>query len=83
MGEVFYVVKEGDSPFIVKTEDGEIKVTGTEFNVKSGKHGLEVEVEKGFVELKIGKEIRKIIKGQNAFFSKNMKGIKIGNAQFQ
>jgi len=82
-GEVFYIVNKGENPFIVKTEDGEIKVTGTEFNVKSGKHGLEIEVEKGSVELKIGKEIRKIIKGQNAFFRKNIKGIKIGNAKFK
>lgn len=82
-GEVFYSVTKGQSPFIVKTETGEIKVLGTEFNVKSNKTQLEVEVEKGTVELKVNKLVKKINKGQKAFFKEFKNGIKTSKAQFK
>ena len=75
-GEVFYSVTKGQFPFIVKTETGEIKVLGTEFNVKSNKTLLEVEVEKGTVELKVNKLVKKINKGQKAFIKEFKNGIK-------
>ena len=82
-GEVFYSVKKGKSPFIVKTKTGEIKVLGTEFNVKSNKDILEVEVEKGSIELKVNKLTKKINKGQKAFFKELNKGIKTSKAEFK
>ena len=82
-GEVFFIVTKGESPFIVKTDIGEIKVLGTEFNVKSNKNGIEVEVEKGSVELRIDKLIKKITKGQKASFKETKNGIKIGNAKLK
>ena len=82
-GEVFYSVTKGKSPFIIKTETGEIKVLGTEFNVISNQTILEVEVEKGTVELKVNKLVKKINKGQKAFFKKFKNGIKTGKAQFK
>jgi len=82
-GEIFYSVTKGVSPFIVKTKKGEIKVLGTEFNVKSNKDQLEVEVEKGSVELKANKLIKKISKGQKAFFKEFKNGIKTSKAEFK
>jgi len=82
-GEVFFEVMKGDSPFIVKTELGEIKVLGTKFNVRSENNELEVEVQEGTVELKINKFIKKIKKGQKAFFKESKDAIKIYKAEFK
>lgn len=82
-GEVFYSVTKGTSPFIVKTKTGDITVLGTEFNVKSSINNLEVEVEKGVVELKASKFVKKISKGQKAFFKEVKHGIKTGKAEFK
>ena len=82
-GEVFYSVRKGNSPFVVITELGEIKVLGTKFNIKSSYKELEVEVEEGIVELKIDKFINKVKKGQRAFFKESKKSIKIYKAEFQ
>ena len=82
-GEIFYSVAKGESPFIVKTNKGEIKVLGTEFNVKSSKDRLEVEVERGSVELKVNKLIKKVNKGQKVFFKEFKNGIKTSKAEFK
>jgi len=82
-GEVFFDVRKGDSPFIVKTELGEIRVLGTKFNVRSDNNELEVEVQEGTVELKINKFIKKVKKGQKAFFKESKDAIKICKAEFK
>jgi len=82
-GEVFYDVKKGKSPFIVKTEVGEIQVLGTKFNLKTNNKELELEVEEGVVELKINKFINKVKKGQKAFFKESENSIKMYKADFQ
>jgi len=82
-GEVFFVVKKGKSPFIVATESGEIHVLGTKFNVKSDKDLLEVEVEKGSVELRANKLVKKIKKGQKALFKDVEKTFKITKAELK
>ncbi|CAM1347008.1 FecR family protein [Tenacibaculum insulae] len=82
-GEAFYSVKHNASPFIVKTSTGEIKVLGTEFNVNTTNNKLDVEVEKGAVEVKVNKLVKKVKKGQKALFDDVKKGIKIGKAEFK
>ncbi|MBL4745355.1 MAG: FecR domain-containing protein [Flavobacteriaceae bacterium] len=82
-GEVFYSVKKGAVPFVITTEMGEVRVLGTEFNVKANKDGLEVEVEKGSVELRVHKLVKKIKKGQRALFKEVDASFKIGKAEFQ
>ena len=82
-GEVFFEVTKGVSPFIVKTNAGEIQVLGTKFNVKSNKKELEVEVEEGSVELKIDKLVKNVKKGQKAVFKDVEKSIKIAKAEFK
>lgn len=82
-GEVFFEVTKGTTPFIVKTDVGEIQVLGTKFNVKSSNKELDVEVEEGIIELKINKFIKEIKKGQKAFFKKNQNSIQIGNAELK
>lgn len=82
-GEVFYDVTKGKNPFIVKTEIGEIQVLGTKFNLKTNSKDLELEVEEGVVELKINKFVKKVKKGQKAFFKKSENNIKMYKAEFQ
>ena len=82
-GEVFFFVTKGSSPFVVKTDQGEIKVLGTKFNVNSNSDDLEVEVEEGTVELKVNKFINKIEKGQKAFSKKSKNAIETGKANFK
>jgi len=82
-GEVFYDVTKGKTPFIVKTEVGEIQVLGTKFNLKTNSKELELEVEEGVVELKINKFINKVKKGQKAFFKESENSIKMYRADFQ
>lgn len=82
-GEAFFIITKGDSPFVVKTKSGEIKVLGTEFNVKSNGEELEVEVEEGSVELKTEGFFNKIKKGQKALFKENKDGINFGRADFK
>jgi ferric-dicitrate binding protein FerR (iron transport regulator) len=82
-GEVFFDVRKGDSPFIVKTELGEIQVLGTKFNVRSDNNELEVEVQEGTVELKINKFIKKVKRGQKAFFKESKATVKIYKAEFK
>jgi len=82
-GEVFFTVTKGSSPFVVKTDQGEIKVLGTKFNVNSNSDDLEVEVEEGTVELKVNKFINKIEKGQKAFSKKSKNAIETGKANFK
>ena len=82
-GEVFYEVRKGDSPFIVSTELGEIEVLGTKFNVKSDNKEMVVEVQEGSVELRINKFVKKIKKGQKAFFKESNDVIKVYKTEFK
>jgi ferric-dicitrate binding protein FerR (iron transport regulator) len=82
-GEVFYKVIKGNTPFTVKTDGGEVKVTGTEFNVKSTGEDLEVEVEKGSVEVSNGKITENIIRGEKAIVKGIDKGIKLAKAEYK
>ena len=54
-GEAFFDVKKGNSPFIITTKFGEVKVLGTSFNVRSRDDGFEVGVNEGIVEVSNGK----------------------------
>lgn len=82
-GEVFFDVRKGESPFIVITELGEIRVLGTKFNVRAYNRELEVEVQEGTVELKINKFIKKVKRGQKAIFNESMTAVKIYKAEFK
>jgi transmembrane sensor len=82
-GEVFFDVKKRESPFIVKTQLGEIKVLGTKFNVRSDNKELEVEVQEGTVELKVNKLIKKVERGQKALFKEGKAVVKMYKAEFK
>ncbi|MBJ13677.1 MAG: hypothetical protein CMG62_11485 [Candidatus Marinimicrobia bacterium] len=65
IGEAFFEVSSGETPFIVKTDYGNVKVLGTSFNVRARADGFEVGVVKGnvvvdnkskSVELKAGQQ---------------------------
>ncbi|WP_282125546.1 FecR family protein [Marinifilum flexuosum] len=82
-GEVFYEVKKGTNPFIVKAETGEVKVLGTKFNAKSTENDLEVDVESGSVEVKVNKLVESIKKGQKAVFKETENRIKLAKSELK
>lgn len=84
-GEAFFSVTEGDSPFVIETDLGEVTVLGTEFNVNTTKEDIEIEVEQGNVELKsISNQLKKEIKqGEKAILKISDQVIKKGKAEFK
>ncbi len=82
-GEVFYNVVPGTQPFIVETANGSVKVLGTEFNVKETQDDIEVEVEKGSVELKVDEMVEHIKKGQKVICHKADKHFKRLKAEWK
>ena len=82
-GEAFFSVTEGDNPFQVVTENGEVTVLGTEFNVSSRLDKIVVEVKNGEVKLKTGKgkHSRGLKKGQSGIYIKGDTKIKGGRAK--
>lgn len=50
-GEVYFEVKKGSFPFIVKTDPGQVKVIGTAFNVNTRDETMRVDVQSGTVQL--------------------------------
>ncbi|GAA0195780.1 hypothetical protein GCM10009122_60060 [Fulvivirga kasyanovii] len=82
-GEAFFEVTKANIPFVVKTAHGEVRVLGTEFNVKTAADELEVEVEEGVVELKTSSETQKVKKGQRAVWKKGKQGIAKAKAELK
>ena len=82
-GEIFLSVVEGETPFVVKSQHGELKVLGTEFNVKSQAEELEVEVEEGIVELKTATHSEKVKRGQSAVYDAAEDEFKNVKAEFK
>ncbi|QSE96919.1 FecR family protein [Fulvivirga lutea] len=80
-GELYFSVVKGASPFVVKTELGEVKVLGTEFNVNTNEDELDVEVEEGTVELSTNNSKKKVKRGQSAKYKKGNNGIQLGKAK--
>lgn len=64
IGEAFFKVKKGDK-FHIKTNKGIVSVLGTNFNVKSRMHILEVNCYEGKVQVTIGREQFVIIENEN------------------
>ncbi len=81
-GEAFFSVESGEVPFKVITENGEVEVLGTEFNIRSRGDEMEVEVEDGEVEFKSQGENHGLKRGQSGIFIRGNK-IKIGKAKFK
>jgi len=50
-GEAYFKIKNGDFPFIIKTDVATVRVVGTQFNVKSRDDRLEVAVNQGIVNV--------------------------------
>ena len=82
-GEAFFDVVESDVPFIVRTPHGEVKVLGTEFNVRAQTDELEVEVEEGVVELKTTVDNQKIKRGEQGVWKKGGKTVRKAKAKMR
>lgn len=82
-GEVFLSVAEGETPFVVTSDYGEITVMGTEFNVKAEAEKLEVEVEEGIVELKTKAHSEQVKQGEAAIYKKAENDFKKIKAEFK
>ena len=79
-GEAYFDVQNGDTPFVIHTNQGQVTVLGTSFNVHSRKDGFEVGVNEGIV--KVSNDTKSIIlhKGQmigvdSKFDEKNLQNI--------
>jgi transmembrane sensor len=55
-GEAYFVVQHGQSPFIVSTSSAQIRVLGTEFNVRAREGTVEVGVVRGIVCVSVRKD---------------------------
>jgi hypothetical protein len=82
-GELYFSVVEADSPFIIKTETGEVKVLGTEFSVSTVDDKVEVEVEEGVVELTANEFTERVERGGAAVYVDGEKAIRKMNAEFK
>lgn len=82
-GEAFFIVEKGKVPFVVTTPSGTVTVLGTAFNVKSDDEQLEVEVEKGSIEMKVDEQIQKIKRGECAIYNKSKDLFEKGKAEFE
>ncbi|MHA7057296.1 FecR family protein [Aquimarina sp. M1] len=72
-GEAFFDVVAHEHPFVVITDHGEVKVLGTEFNVKATTNQLEVDVKEGLVELKTAYNQSKLKKGVKVVYKEGEK----------
>lgn len=68
-GEAFFEVSKSDDPFVIVTDNAEITVVGTAFNVDANESFTKVEVKEGVVELK------PLNSNQTISLSKNQTGI--------
>lgn len=80
-GEIFFVVTKGNSPFTVKSDEGEVIVLGTEFNLITLHNKMVAEVESGRIEMRIKNHIKKIEEGHKAFFNAHKEMFEISKAE--
>lgn len=67
-GEAFWDVQKGKLPFTITAGDANIRVVGTQFNVKSRNEKIEVAVSEGVVEVATGSSAITLNKGQATAF---------------
>jgi ferric-dicitrate binding protein FerR (iron transport regulator) len=82
-GEVFLVVENNSSPFMVTTSLGDIEVTGTEFGVSTREESLEVEVEEGSVIVRTDGIERALVEGERAVVAFSEALVAEGKAEFK
>ena len=83
-GEAYFDVQNGNTPFVIQTNQGQVTVLGTSFNVRSREDGFEVGVNEGIV--KVSNDSKSVIlhKGQmigvdSNFDEKNLQNISYTN----
>ncbi|QCK13858.1 FecR family protein [Mangrovivirga cuniculi] len=79
-GEAFFDVVPGENTFTVITENGEVEVEGTSFNVVSVDLDFNVEVVSGIVHLHSHGHQHKLGRGQRGFYHPGNNGIKVARA---
>ena len=64
-GEAYFQIKHNpEQPFIVKTDDAEIKVLGTSFNVNNYNNSLIASLEEGKIQIKSKMDFKELIPSQ-------------------
>ena len=83
-GEAYFDVQNGNTPFVIHTNQGQVTVLGTSFNVRSREDGFEVGVNEGIV--KVSNDSKSVIlhKGQmieidSNFDERNLQNISYTN----
>lgn len=77
---VFYVTKDKEKPFIIKTKNAKIEVVGTAFEVSNTKEKLSVKVKEGIVKVSQNKKIILLKQGEQ-IFSNNSEIINLGKTE--
>ena len=77
---VFYVTKDKEKPFIIKTKNAKIEVVGTAFEVSNIKEKLSVKVKEGIVKVSQNKKIILLKQGEQ-IFSNNSEIINLGKTE--
>jgi ferric-dicitrate binding protein FerR (iron transport regulator) len=71
-GEAFFNVTHNNTPFIVDAGDAQVKVLGTEFNVKQLQDNLYVSVVKGKVSVETSSQKVELVKGERAIYKEGV-----------
>lgn len=79
---VFYVSKNKDKPFIIKTKDEKIEVVGTAFEVSNLNDSFSVKVKEGRVKVFFDKKIAYLNQGEKIYIDKNKK-IELAKTQIE
>ena len=79
-GEAYFDVQNGNTPFVIQTNQGQVTVLGTSFNVRSREDGFEVGVNEGIVKVSNDSKTVILHKGQmievdSNFDEKNLQNI--------
>ncbi|HNP19450.1 MAG TPA: FecR family protein [Fulvivirga sp.] len=68
-GEAYFDVSKNGSPFNIKTEQGDILITGTKLNVNTNNDELEVEVDEGAIEVTANKIKHAVKRGERIVYN--------------
>ena len=83
-GEAYFqVARDRDRPFIVISDDIQVKVLGTEFNVRQGKASIDVTVASGKVQVYDDNESVDLLSNEMAAFDRSSGTIKKSNVNPQ
>lgn len=68
-GEAYFAIKKSEKPFFIKTDNVDVRVLGTAFNLVTGEEEVKVLVERGLVALERGSKQVNVGSGELGIFN--------------